>query len=98
MKNFAEMKSKDILKELGSSSAGITEGEVANRLKEYGYNELKEKRTTIALMPGSRQQEVDRHLPIMIDTIRLLSYEGLDIYWQQLNQFDLRLKYQESYL
>ena len=41
--------------------------------------ELKEKRTTIALLPGSRQQEVDRHLPIMIDTIRLLSYEGLKI-------------------
>ncbi|MFH1391701.1 MAG: cation-translocating P-type ATPase [Candidatus Diapherotrites archaeon] len=44
MKNFAEMKSKDILKELGSSSTGIAEEEVEKRLKEYGYNELKEKR------------------------------------------------------
>jgi len=44
MKDFAQMKSKDILKELGSGSTGITEEEVENRLKKYGYNELKEKR------------------------------------------------------
>ena len=46
--------------------------------KEQSQNEIvqplrpPEAKPFIGLFPGSRQQEVERHLPVMIDTIRLL--------------------------
>ena len=38
-------------------------------LKECGFEDFK---MTIGLLPGSREKEVDRHLPIMMDAARIL--------------------------
>jgi len=45
-------------------------------IKTYGFNE---KNLIIALFPGSRQQEVNRHLPIMIEALQLLKNRGFKV-------------------
>ena len=44
MEKFAEIKVKEVLKQLESSSTGLTEEKAENRLEKYGFNELKEKK------------------------------------------------------
>ena len=49
------------------------------RSEFFGKHGLKEDAQTIALLPGSRQSEVKRHLPIMMESIKRLVSKGLDI-------------------
>ncbi len=45
-------------------------------MRAFGLNQ---KKITIAIMPGSREKEISRHLPIMIDSINLISKRLPDI-------------------
>ena len=45
----------------------------------FKKHNLSKEKTTIALFPGSRQQEVDQHLPILIHTVNHLKNDGFKV-------------------
>ncbi|MDD5229951.1 MAG: lipid-A-disaccharide synthase, partial [Candidatus Marinimicrobia bacterium] len=52
----------------------------------------------IALFPGSRQQEVDKHLPLMISAVQVLRQEFPDLQTAMAGALDVDLqKYQHTY-
>ncbi|MFH1695871.1 MAG: cation-translocating P-type ATPase [Candidatus Micrarchaeota archaeon] len=55
MQEFAKMKVEEVLKQLESNSTGLTEEKAENRLKKYGFNELKEKKKITLLKILLRQ-------------------------------------------
>ena len=50
MPSYALQSSADVLRELGSSSEGLSEAEISKRRLQYGFNELPEKKRSLVLL------------------------------------------------
>ena len=51
-----------------------------NKKKFFKLYDIGEEKINIALMPGSRQQEVDKHLSIMIESVNILNKRGMNVH------------------